>query len=190
MNKYFFVDTETTGTEVKVHGLVQLSGLVVIGGDIVDTIDLMMHPFREKAYSMGALEVIGKSREEIDAYPDPRTQHAMFLSFLSKHVDKYDKADKLRFCAYNAAFDGSFVRQWFKDCNDKYFGSHFWYPLVDVAQTAFEAMTDKERSSLSNFKLATVAKFFGVDVKEDLTHEAMYDTLLAFDLYNKICDII
>ena len=188
MNKYFFVDTETTGVE-NVHGLVQVSGLVVVGGDIIDQIDLMMHPFPDKAISMGALKVIGKSREEIDALPDPREQHSMFLQFLSKHVSKYDRTDKLRFCAYNAPFDARFMRAWFEDCNDKYFGSHFWYPLVDVAQTAFEAMTDKQRGQLSNFKLATVCEWFGVDTKEELLHEAMYDTLLTYDLYRKIKNV-
>ena len=94
MNKYCFIDTETTGTEVNVHGLVQVAALMVYDGDIMDKIDLNMRPFPDKAFSATALETIGKTREELDAQPNPREQWAMFTSWLQKHVDRYDKLDK------------------------------------------------------------------------------------------------
>lgn len=189
-DKYVFIDTETTGVDPKVHGVVQVAALMVYGGDIQDKINLDIAPFPDDAINMQALDVIGKTREEIEAYPHPRTQWAAFTAWLQRHIDRYDKFDKARFAAFNAPFDNQFMRAWFEKCGDKYFGSYFWFPCVDVAQTAFEAMTDKQRGELPNFKLETVAGYYGVKVQTELTHDAMYDTVLTLDLYNAIRPMI
>ena len=96
---------------------------------------------------------------------------------LGTYVGKYDKMDKFHFVAYNASFDDAFVREWFRKCGDKYLGSWFWWPAIDVAVLAAEAI-GPERALMPNFKLTTVAEKFRVKA-EGSAHDALYDITIT-----------
>lgn len=187
--KYIYLDTETTGVTVGTHGLVQVGAQIVIGGEIVHEINLNMHPLPDNVINEGALKVIGKTIEEIDAYPNPKTQWSTFTTQLSKFVDRYNNTDKLWFYGYNARFDADFVRRWFQDSGDKYFGSYFWYPIMDVAVLAAEYLGVR-REGMMGFKLGDVAKEFGVEVDKALQHDALYDVILTRKIHEKIVSMV
>jgi len=181
MVKRCFIDTETTGLDPLRHGLVQVAGVIEINGEIVEEFDFMMRPPADKLFEVRALEVIGKDMAVIDGYKPSKENFRMFKNVISQYVDNYDKKDKFFFLAYNAPFDVAFMRQWFLDNGDKYFGSLFWVPAIDVMSLAGEALAEL-RHELSDFKLGTVADYLGITPSGKL-HDAMNDIDLTRQLY-------
>ena len=107
---------------------------------------------------------------------------------LDKYVDRFNKKDKFFLVGYNnASFDNQFLRKFFEDNGDKYFGSWFWSNSIDVMVLA-SAYLATRRPDMENFKLSTVAKTLGVNVDDELLHNALYDirlTKAVFDIVTK-----
>lgn len=180
--KYFFCDLETTGTDFTKHGVWQIAGQIVIDGEERERFDLRCRPLPGKLVATGALEACGITMDYLRGLPDSQMAYLDLFGRLSSYVNKYDKFDKFFFVGYNAQFDCQFLRRWFEDHGDMYFGSWFWYPFIDVVQLAGFAL-HKRRQQLANFKLATVADYFGVSL--DQAHDAQNDieaTRRMFDI--------
>ena len=113
------------------------------------------------------------------AYTPMHEVYAQFVTMLCKHVDKFNKKDKFFLVGYNnAAFDNQFLRGFFLQNGDNYFGSWFWANSIDVMVLATSFIGNR-RSEMDNFKLSTVAKFLGIQVSEDNLHDAFYDIYLT-----------
>lgn len=107
------------------------------------------------------------------------------VSCLDKVVDRYDKEDKAYFIAYNSRFDEDFIRQLFLKNNNKYYGSYFYNPSIDIMQmAAFKLMRKNIRPE--NFKLGTICKHFNINIDETKLHNALYDIQKSKELYNKL----
>lgn len=105
---------------------------------------------------------------------------------LGKYVDKYDKQDKFFLVGYNnASFDNQFLRGFFSQNGDNYFGSWFWSNSIDVMVLASHHLASR-RHEMENFKLATVAKFMGINVDDEALHDAFYDIYLTKEVYKMI----
>jgi DNA polymerase-3 subunit epsilon len=129
------------------------------------------------------LEVGGVTRAQIMEYPPQKDIYEAFLKILEKYVDKFDKTDKFFLIGFNnQAFDNSFLRAFFKQCGDDYFGSWFWSTSPDVMVLATQRLMTV-RHLMPNFKLMTVAKFMKVKVEEEKLHDAMYDTYITREIY-------
>lgn len=103
---------------------------------------------------------------------------------LAKYVDKYKKTDKFFLVGYNnASFDNQFLRGFFLQNNDQYFGSWFWSNSIDVMVLASNKLVER-RAEMENFKLSTVAKFLGIQVSEDNLHDAFYDIYLTKAIFD------
>lgn len=183
--KTFFVDCETTGDTAKVHGLIQVSGVIFEGKTKKSVVDMRMAPFDGCEITDEALEINGTTREEIAAYPDPHQQFQEFQKTLATVVDRYNKADKMHFIGWNADFDADFVRAWFEREEDPYFGSWFWWPIIDVAKLAGMRLMH-ERSALQDFKLFTVAEYLGVQTDDGDQHDAMFDIKVTMRIFKKL----
>lgn len=175
--KKLYLDCETTGLDPKQNGLIQLACIVEIDGAEKEAFVQTCHPFLRDTIDDGALACNGLMKEQISKFLDPSTAKNLFVRFLESHVSKFDKSDKFHLIAYNARFDYDFLRAWFEKCNDKYFGSWFFFPPLDVMNLAAWLLVDK-RSELPNFKLGTVAKFLGIEVDTEKQHDALYDVRL------------
>lgn len=184
MRKLCFIDTETTGTEPKVHGLIQLAGLIVIDDAEVASFNYHIAPFEADVIEDSALVVNKISREELATFVKPRLVYDAIQSILTRHVDKFNKQDKLFFVGYNARFDADFVRAFFEKCGDTYFGSWFWFPPIDVMNLAAVRMME-DRATMANFKLATVADALGLKSKGAL-HDALTDIRLTQQIFNQL----
>lgn len=82
-----------------------------------------------------------------------------------------------------AGFDNQFLRGFFLQNGDNYFGSWFWSNSIDVMVLASAYLADR-RAEMENFKLSTVAKFLGVSVSDDSLHNALYDIELTRAVYD------
>lgn len=184
--KQLFFDLETTGTRFWKNGIHQFSGMVVIDGIVKEEFDYKIRPNENALIEDEALAVAGVTRQAISSYPPMGEVYKKFIGMLTKYVDKFDKRDKMYLCGYNnAAFDNQFLRAWFVQNGDKYFGSWFWSNSIDVMVLATNALLGK-RSEMTNFKLCSVAETLGVVVENDKLHDAMYDIYLTYEIYKKI----
>ena len=187
--KLFFIDLETTGLSAWKNGLTQFGGIIDIG-DKTEEIEAEMSIFPNDEIDDEALNVTGMTREEILSKQSPLTFYASLKSTLLSHVNKFDKTDKFHFIGYNAKFDEGFLRSWFKKCGDRFFGSYFHFPIIDVAQIAsMKILTNSLERPKENFRLGTVCRHFGIDFDEDEAHDAMFDIRKTRELFYKLTEI-
>lgn len=185
--KLLFFDLETTGTQSDRHGIHQLSGMVVINGEVKETFDLRVQPHFGADIEQGALDVAGVTKEQIMAYPSMPEVFGQFVRILSKYIDRYDRLDKFFLVGYNnAPFDNQFLRAWFGHNGDKYFGSWFWPNCLDVMVLATPYLIE-QRPQMQNFKQGTVAKTLGIPVDDSKLHDALYDIEICKAIYDKVC---
>lgn len=184
--KQLFYDLETTGTMYWRNGIHQFSGMVVIDGEIKETFNYKVRLNPKADIVEEALQIAGVTRGDIELYPPMQEVYSEFVQLLGKYVDKYDKTDKFFLCGYNnASFDNQFLRAWFVQNGDNYFGSWFWCSPIDVMVLAAQALMEV-RSRMLNFKLCTVAQAFGIKIEEEKLHDAMYDIYLTYEVYKHI----
>jgi DNA polymerase-3 subunit epsilon len=187
MTKLFCYDLETTGTLVNKHGIHQISGAIIFDGVIKEEFDIRVQPNPKALIDPIALKVCNVTEDQISKYMTMQAGYRKLTGILSKYVDKFNKKDKLFLVGYNnASFDDSFLRAFFIQNGDKYFGSNFWADALDVRVLAANYLRD-ERRDMENFKLATVAKHLGINVDEEKLHDAQYDiylTMAILDIIN------
>lgn len=183
--KQVFIDVETTGTNHWQHSCHQISGGIYIDNVLVDSFDFKVKPHERSKVEQAALDVGGLQLETIVNYPHRTVVYPQLIGLLASHCNKFDKTDKYFFCAYNAHFDNAFVRAFFKQCDDNYFGSWFWSNSIDVMVLAGEYLKDV-RHEMKDFKLMTVAKHLGIEIDESKLHDGFYD----IELTKKVYDII
>lgn len=183
-DKLIFIDVETTGIATNA-GLIQLAGVIDIAGQPKKYFDYLIRPFADDTISDDALAVTGSTREQLMHYPEPMEVYQKFIRLLEQHVDKYNRNDKFHFIGYNARFDADHLRAWFKKNGDKYYGSWFYFPPIDVMNLAAVSLMH-ERSKLPDFKLTTVAKVCGLDFDPAGAHDALFDIKLTERLFWKV----
>lgn len=186
--KLIYLDTETTGFDPKVNGLVQLAGCIEIDGKVVEKFDWKMKPVKDDVvYAESAAEKTGYTKELIessDEFKDPVEVFNEFYAILEKYGDRYAKKTdpKLIPVGYNVSFDTDFLIQWFKDLatneKDKMYGNGFFnffsIPGLDVMQLALIQFLEK-RFTFPNFQLGTVCQAVGLKWEENEAHNALYD---------------
>lgn len=180
--KVFLVDTECTGVDFKANGVWQIAGYIIIDGDIKEKFNFECRPFENDIFDDKAVEMSGKSIEQLKALDNPKDTYKRLNFMLERYVNKFDKKDKYQFVGYNANFDMQMLREWFSKCGDNYFGSWFWFPCLDVMSLAAWDLRDN-RNKLENFKLGTVSDHYGIKLSEDeKLHDAEVDIRLTLEL--------
>jgi len=185
MPKTIFIDCETTGFDPDKCGVFQIAGIVDINGKTIDEINIFSGLFDNDLIMPEAFEKNGSSLEAINQMQPPFKAFLQFTKFLKKHVDQYNKVEKFIAVGYNSDFDNRVLRRWFNQNGNKFFGSWFWNPWIDVMNLAMYTLQDR-RYEIENFKLPTVAAFVGLALKEENLHDAMYDIKLTRDLYYEL----
>ena len=189
MSKLLFFDLETTGTLVSKHGIHQMSGAIVIDGELKETFNYHVQPHPNAQHDPMALQVGGVTSEQIMAYSPMGEIYNKFIDMLSKYVDRFNKADKFFLVGYNnSSFDNQFLRAWFVLNGDKFFGSWFWANCIDVMVMATPVLAN-ERPQMENFKQGTVAKTLGIEVDDNKLHDALYDIEICRAIFNKVCNL-
>lgn len=183
MGKLLVFDLETTGVMHWKNGIHQLSGMVVIDGEVKEKFNFKVRPNPAAQIEQESLDVGKVTIEDIKAYPIMEDVYMDFCRMLARYVDKFKKTDKFHLVGYNnASFDNQFLRAFFVQNGDKYFGSWFWSDTIDVMVLASQFLKDV-RHKMENFKLMTVAKELGIEVEEEKLHDAHYDIHLTYQAY-------
>ena len=187
--KNLWIDLETTGLDVKKHGIIQIAGVVEIDGEIEETFDFYTKPLPGDGITQRSMEVNKLDLETIKGFPEANDVKFQLLELFKKYVDPYYKSDKFFLMGYNAKFDYDFLRRWFEKQSFQYFGAYFWFPPVDVMNLG-ALVTRSSRKDLPNFKLMSVAKAFGVKLDESLLHDANYDIKITRELFYKLVEAL
>lgn len=185
MIKEMYIDVETTGVMHWKNGVHQISGAVYIDNEHQDEFNFKIRPHDRAVIDQKALDIGGVTKEQIMAYPHRVEVKKEFDMILSQYVDKFDRKDKFHFVAYNAHFDNAFMRAFFAQTGDNYFGSYFWSSNIDVMVLAAERLKGI-RHTMENFKLMTVARELGIEIDESKLHDAQYDIHITREIYLKL----
>jgi len=178
-----FYDLETTGTDERKNSIHQIAGVVEFNGEIVEEFDIKTRPHPKAIIEPKALLVGNVLEDEILVYQDMKDAHIEFVSILERYCDRYDRKDKMYLVGFNnRKFDDVFLRRWFEQNGDTYFGSWFWGDSLDVMVLACEYLIER-RVSMPNFKLKTVAEELGLYVEDVMLHNGVYDVKLTREIY-------
>lgn len=184
--KLFYFDLETTGLNFWQHGIHQIAGAIEIDGELKEQFNIKVKPNPKAKIEDESLSIAGIDRATLEGYIGFNEGYRELIKILSKYVDKYDKTDKFFLVGYNnAQFDNQFLRAFFTQNNDNYFGSWFWANSIDVMVLATQASI-AERKAMPDFKLKTVASHFGISVDETRLHDALYDIELTMNIYKAL----
>jgi DNA polymerase III epsilon subunit-like protein len=188
--KLLFYDLETTGLGERA-GIVEIAAILIdldIDNNVklLDSIDLKMCPIAGKIVESTALQKNNLSIEKIKKFPNNAVVFNQFIDFLNKNCDKFNQNDKLTLCGYNNLhFDNDFLRNWFKENNDNFFGSYFFNSSIDVMSNASQYWMHY-RPAFINFKLETIAKSFNINLEENNFHNGLYDIKITLKIFLKI----
>ncbi len=171
MRKILYFDVETTGLDASVNEIVQLGMIIEVDGKEVDRGEFFLKPEDPDNITEGSLEVTGKTKEELMAYPDRVEGFVKIRDMFAAHCDKYDRNDKYYPAGYNVGFDLDFLAEFFKGMGDNYLGSYLNWRQVDPLRI-MQFLDAKGEVDLPDYKLATVCELF--DIKID-AHDAMSD---------------
>jgi DNA polymerase-3 subunit epsilon len=181
-----FYDLETTGLKPNRHGIHQLAGLVEIDGEVVETFDLKVQPNPKAEVLVEALEIAGVTAEDLAGYMPMADGYRAFTDILGKYIDKFNRKDKAHLVGYNnRAFDDIFLRAWFDQNDDRFFGSWFYSDTLDALVLASQFLLDK-RPEMPTFKQFRVAMTLGIEVDKTRLHDALYDVHLTRRIYHAV----
>lgn len=184
--KVMYFDVETTGLDSKENEIVQLGVIIEIEGKIKEERNFFLKPEKWDKVSPDALEVTGKTVEDLRKYPERRMAYHSFINLLGAYCDKYDRDDKFYPAGYNVNFDLDFLSEFFKSMKDPYLGSWLNWKQIDPLKILY-FLEAKGEFMLPNYKLSTVCELFKIDID---AHDAMSDIRATRELTHKLFDKI
>ena len=186
LNKVLWIDLETTGLDSKKNDIIQLACLIEINGKIEEEIHFDCQPFNYNTINTKALEINKLTIVQIKEFDTPQEMYKKLIKILDKYIDRYDKNDKFSPAGYNVRFDVDFLREFFLKNNDKYYGAFFDYHLLSIDSLLY-LFNYKGLIKLENYKLETVAKYFGIELK---AHNALSDIKATRQVFYKLSEYL
>lgn len=188
MLKFMWVDTETSGLDPVLQDIIQVAGKIVIGNEVKDEFNFICQPFSFDNISEQALKVNGRTVEELQTFPLPGTVYRKVKGILDKHIDAYDRNDKLIPCGQQIRFDMDFMSEFFKKNGDNYFFSYVQAAPLDTMTMAVMLEVKLGEKIFKNYKLETLCSVLGI--KLDTAHDALHDIdatrRVAAEIYRRI----
>ncbi len=183
--KQLFYDLETTGLDPETNAIHQISGLVVIDGEVRESFNLHVRPYVGAVVSQEALDISGVTVEQIMEGMPEETACGELLSTLERYAEPSLKSDRFFLCGYNSLrFDNLFLEEFFKR-NGKRTNRYFWHGGIDVMVLASDYLAPY-RHNMPNFKQGTVAATLGVKFDPGNLHDAMYDVQVCYEIYKRV----
>ena len=180
--KIWWFDVETTGLNYEKNDIISLACVIEIDGEVKEKFKLNIQPFDWENIEQSALNINKITKEQLKTFMTPKQAHAKLKSYLEKYVDPYNSDDKFQPGGYNNDFDIKFMANFFKKCEDKYFGSWIDFHKLDV-QSIIQFLHLKGAINLPNYRLETVAKHFGITID---SHDALSDIKATREIAYKI----
>jgi len=185
MTRKVFTDTETTGVDDKLNAVIEVGVIIEVDEKVVDTFEFKCKPLPGDMVCQAALDVNKTSYETMMSYSPPDKTYRELIKKFGSYVNKFDKYDKLSFYGWNCKFDFDFLRSFFAKQGDKYFGSYFFWPPIDVAVLVSEWLGDR-RAEIPDFHLNTVAEYLKLDLDTSKFHGALFDAEVTRKIYREI----
>lgn len=164
----------------------QIAGIIEIDGEVKEEFNFTCKGFKGQVCDAKALEVIGKTVDDLRTYPEVKETYQKVLAIFEKYINRYDKNDKLHMVGQNTKFDYDFMTQWFRLNGNPYFYGFVQYHLIDIIQLT-AVFTVAGKMQLKNMKLATVAEHFGIPLE---AHDALNDIRVTREIFYKYVDKI
>lgn len=188
MLKFLWFDIESTGLYPIIHDVIQVAGKIIIGNEVKEEFDLLCHPFSYNNINDKALQVNGRTLEEIKTFPDPGTVYRKVKAYFDKYIDAYDRNDKFIACGQNVRFDMDFMSEFFKKNKDNYFFSYVQAAPLDTMTMAVMLEVKLGKKIFKNYKLETLCDVLGISL--DTAHNALHDIeatrQVAAEIYKRI----
>lgn len=195
---YFDTETVTLESPAKSCTFFQLGGIIEINGVEVERFNFFMNPDHTCEYDPSCLVFNGITEDDLEQYPSHEEMHAKLVEIFDRHVNKFDKTDKMHCVGYNnLKFDQDKLFNWFDlmdEINEsKYMtlGSYCWTSPALDAFPYLGLIFIKYRNLFKNFKLETVARKLAqmnlIDKRfdeDDNWHDAMFDIEATRELFH------
>jgi len=190
MKKVLYFDVETTGLDALRCSIVQLAGIIDVDGVEKERFNIFMRPFENSEISQEALNVIGKTKEEINSYGCPKKGYNKFKEICLKYVNKFDGKDKLCLVGHNLSFDFDFLVKHAQKCDDRYLGSFisFMDHLCTLKTVQTLKFVDRFPPTKNN-KLNTLCEECKIELG-DGAHNAFNDVIATKKLAEKLKKIL
>lgn len=183
MEKTLWIDTETTGLYCGRNAIVELAGIIDIDSRIEEEFTIKFKPHEGADINPKALEINGRTKEELSEFPPLEIGIARFKKIMSNYIDKFDPQDKFVPAGYNIPFDLGFIRSAFMKSGDRFgIGSWCFTCPIDVWSSVGRAAL-KMGFRLKNYKLATVCEKFGIKID---AHNPVSDIAATRDLFYQL----
>lgn len=182
--KIMWFDCETTGLDSKENGIIQLSILIEDKGEIVDKFSAHMKPFTGCSYDDKALEINGKTREEIYKFPTENEVFKGLQTFLARNVDYKKKGVNLTPAGYNVGFDVRFLQALFERNTKVHYGAVVNYYDVDTYALVKALVQAGKIDDSNGLKLTAMCEQFGVKLKN--AHDSLSDIKATRKLHRKL----
>lgn len=190
-----FFDLETTGTNPELHGIHQVSGAFVVDGQIAETFNYHVKPREGCQCDPYAMQMAGKTYEEMMASDEYRPMKEVFDELLEKIIrydggilkDNHPDYNRRIFAGgYNIhKFDMEFLRRWFTDNGAPYGIGYYIAEAIDVMLLAVPALM-RWRSKMPGFTQEEIAWALGINIEPEKLHDANYDIVLCVEIYKRL----
>jgi len=187
--KFFWFDCETTGLSPQLNDIWQIAFKIVIGGEVVAAHKFECRPtnMNTDRLSPEALAIGGVTPEYLAELPPSAHILRAIQDILKNYMDKFNRSDKLIPAGYKVCdFDVPFLREFFKKCGDKYYGSFFSNYPVDVYYMilACHAACGIQHPK---YKLVDMCELYGVPL--DHAHDALSDITATEKIFALLKDL-
>lgn len=183
--KVLYMDFETSGLVSPKHGILSAAFIVEIDGEIVEKREILLQLFEGQQADAKALEVNDFTLRQIkDTHKHPLDAYKEIEEMFCRYVDPYNKQDKFTVAGYKVDFDITFLNDFFRLSGNTYgAGSYIdnYHPLCTRALLLWFDYVGLLK--LPNYKLKTVAEYFGIEIE---AHNAMSD-IQATRLIHRRC---
>lgn len=165
-----YLDVETTGFSPQRHGVVEISAIPKIDGEMREPFTQVIKPFPTDEIDPAAIEYHGV---DYTKGIDPKEALDRFIEFLEENRD--DVRERYQFTGFNVNFDRRHLTAFMVKCGWEQAAFDAWFSSkeydVDVMKIAKKAIPKAE---IGSYKQVVVADFLGVETKTGLT-KAMAD---------------
>lgn len=187
--KVIFIDTETTGFDDKRQDIIQVAGLVTENRKILESFNFIAAPVNFNAISKDALNITGKTLEELKTYPDPKLAYNGLKEIFERYVVKGES--RYVIAGQNVkSFDWRFLASFWNKHKAKddvpfeyFFSQKIVYDLMDLTRPLKKAGL----LNVPNIKLGTIMEAMGIKPQGNL-HDALTDIIGTCDSFYAVTD--
>jgi DNA polymerase-3 subunit epsilon len=188
--KILWFDTETTGVKSEINDIVQIAGMIEVNGEIVEEFEFFQKPRSKLTVESKALEVQGKTLDEIMAYPENGNIYKSMWKIFNKHVEKFNPCDKFMPAGQNVQFDKNFMFALWGQQKNFFLGAYLFGGCIDTLSAAAIAVDiglikqPIDRKGKPSYKLEAIARRLEVDLVN--AHNAINDIKTTRECYLKL----